>query len=313
MAVHQKLSEIGWFYHAPEPPRKSASAGIPLASQIPGLNDLSSIPIDDAPKPLFRDTDTKYIRMAKMGGREDLLRHRDPKPKSTEAKPYPRSDWFYLEDNKLEDESTESSKPWEFRLPEYMVHDEHKPFGDDYDYKNDPEGLIYWKKGRVVPGAPEIKRVSRAQTVQQPVTTAPVRSIHTKPVSRRNQESEKSRYPDVPPMYGAERPAMNKLLAYGYAKEWEPVRDIWYHKIQAVKDAERTAAESDCVQLNKSSKSATRNMTWNDLRSRQTQPVNASRRAVSHTSEVKTPFKLSKFENVGSRVNSHRPLPPIGQ
>jgi len=36
-----------------------------------------------------------------------------------------------------------------------------------------------------------------------------------------------------PPMYGAERPAMNKLLAYGYAKEWEPVRDIWYHKIQA--------------------------------------------------------------------------------
>ena len=33
-----------------------------------------------------------------------------------------------------------------------MVHDEHKPFGDDYDYMNDPEGLIYWKKGRVVPG-----------------------------------------------------------------------------------------------------------------------------------------------------------------
>ena len=43
-------------------------------------------------------------------------------------------------------------RPWEFRLPEYMVHDEHKPFGDDYDYMNDPEGLIYWKKGRVVPG-----------------------------------------------------------------------------------------------------------------------------------------------------------------
>lgn len=33
-----------------------------------------------------------------------------------------------------------------------MVHDEHKPFGDNYDYRNDPEGLIYWKKGRVVPG-----------------------------------------------------------------------------------------------------------------------------------------------------------------
>lgn len=33
-----------------------------------------------------------------------------------------------------------------------MVHDEHKPFGDEYDYRTDPEGLIYWKKGRVAPG-----------------------------------------------------------------------------------------------------------------------------------------------------------------
>ena len=47
-------------------------------------------------------------------------------------------------------------RPWEFRLPEYMVHDEHKPFGDMYDYKNDPEGLIYWKKGRVAPGVNEL-------------------------------------------------------------------------------------------------------------------------------------------------------------
>jgi len=43
MAVHQNLSEIGWFYHAPEPPRRNEAQGVPLASQIPGLNDLSSI------------------------------------------------------------------------------------------------------------------------------------------------------------------------------------------------------------------------------------------------------------------------------
>lgn len=46
----------GWFYHAPEPPRKGDMQGIPLASQIPGLNDLSSIPQNDEPRPLFRDT-----------------------------------------------------------------------------------------------------------------------------------------------------------------------------------------------------------------------------------------------------------------
>ena len=48
--------------------------------------------------------------MAKMGGREDLLRHREPKPKAKEAVPYPRSDWYYLEDNKMEDNCTESDK-----------------------------------------------------------------------------------------------------------------------------------------------------------------------------------------------------------
>lgn len=37
-----------------------------------------------------------------------------------------------------------------------MVHDEHKPFGDDYDYKQDPEGLVYWKKGRTAPGTAKI-------------------------------------------------------------------------------------------------------------------------------------------------------------
>ena len=37
-----------------------------------------------------------------MGGREDLLRMRSPKPKSEEAKPYPRVDWFYQDDIAME-------------------------------------------------------------------------------------------------------------------------------------------------------------------------------------------------------------------
>lgn len=50
------LNILGWFYHAPEPSRRNEAMGVPLASQIPGLNDLSSIPYDDAPKPLFKDS-----------------------------------------------------------------------------------------------------------------------------------------------------------------------------------------------------------------------------------------------------------------
>ena len=42
--------------------------------------------------------------MAKQGGREDLLRFRENKPKSGEAVGYPRAEWYYLEDNKMIDE-----------------------------------------------------------------------------------------------------------------------------------------------------------------------------------------------------------------
>ena len=42
--------------------------------------------------------------MAKTGGRPDLLRYRSPKPKPDEPVGYPRVDWFYLDDNAMEDQ-----------------------------------------------------------------------------------------------------------------------------------------------------------------------------------------------------------------
>lgn len=42
---------------------------VPVASQIPGLNyDLP--PEEECQKSVFRDTDTKYVRLAKSGGRQ---------------------------------------------------------------------------------------------------------------------------------------------------------------------------------------------------------------------------------------------------
>ena len=51
----------------------------------------------------IKESDTAYVRLAKQGGRQDLLRMREPKPKPAEPKGYPRNDWYYLEDNRAED------------------------------------------------------------------------------------------------------------------------------------------------------------------------------------------------------------------
>ena len=53
----------------------------------------------------IKDTDSPYVVMAKTGGRKDLLVFKDRKPPAKEAQGYPRVDWFYLEDNRLEDQA----------------------------------------------------------------------------------------------------------------------------------------------------------------------------------------------------------------
>ena len=53
----------------------------------------------------IKDTDSPYIVMAKGGGRKDLLVFRDRKPPSQEPQGYPKVDWYYLEDNRIEDQT----------------------------------------------------------------------------------------------------------------------------------------------------------------------------------------------------------------
>ena len=59
----------GWFYHAPTKRQNKEPVLVGPASQIPGLNNAEDLSPDEPVKPLFRETDTKYIRLCKEGGR----------------------------------------------------------------------------------------------------------------------------------------------------------------------------------------------------------------------------------------------------
>ena len=63
-----------------------------------------------------------------------------------------------------------------------------------------------------------------------------------------------------------------------------------------VEENERQANAAYTTKQNKSAKSTNKNMTWNDMRSRQTLPVNASRRVSANNSGKgdKPLFKISK-------------------
>ena len=89
-----------WYYHAPSKRVVQPAKPAPPASQIPGIgglpDELANPEGDDRHfrRKWIRDTDSKYIKLAKGGGRKNLLTFRSPQVKAEEPVPYPRVEWF---------------------------------------------------------------------------------------------------------------------------------------------------------------------------------------------------------------------------
>lgn len=89
-------------------------------SQIPGINGCQDGKPPGQNRPYYKDTDSKYVRLAKQGGRRDLLNYQEF-DQHKEAVAYPRVDWYYLEDNALADAKKKKEQNWQFGVPEYMT------------------------------------------------------------------------------------------------------------------------------------------------------------------------------------------------
>ena len=86
----------GWFYHAPARKKNTEPVIPPPISQIPGLSNEAYLPPEEPPKGRWiRETDSRYVRLAKEGGRPDLLCTVTPELPSTEPLGYPRCEWYY--------------------------------------------------------------------------------------------------------------------------------------------------------------------------------------------------------------------------
>ncbi|XP_069586490.1 uncharacterized protein C7orf57 homolog isoform X2 [Ranitomeya imitator] len=121
-----------WFYHAPlKQTEKTSKVDIPPTSQIPGLSDLAEPHNEvkyEGRKKWINGSDSDYVKLAKQGGRPDLLKHIDPPLKKTLPVSYAPPDWYSHEP------STPSSTVAPLRnVPDYMIHE------DFSDERNDPK------------------------------------------------------------------------------------------------------------------------------------------------------------------------------
>lgn len=86
-----------WMVHAPI---KNESRPIVHAippSNIPYLNGVMDTDEEIAaqrPAMWFKETDSDFTKLSKMGGRPDLLVHKSPKKASNEPVGYPRPSWW---------------------------------------------------------------------------------------------------------------------------------------------------------------------------------------------------------------------------
>lgn len=124
--MKESTKDIGWMYHIMPVKSKSDPKPYPPLSKIAGLGIFSDECFDEDIKVYnsFKSTDTPYQTLCKMGGLQDLLYHYENDVIKKPPVPYPRCDWFYVDDievdNKKMPDCTERKK-YEFTVPDYMT------------------------------------------------------------------------------------------------------------------------------------------------------------------------------------------------
>lgn len=329
--MHQKPSDAGWFYHAPVRNVKREPVGAPPPSQIPGLGDIEPL-IPDVPKEMFfKETDTKYVRLAKMGGRKDLLTIKPNPEGKKEPVPYHRTDWFYLEDNALEDKRIEKQEePWQFLLPDYMVHE---AYGSTTVDGSDKEPTIH--DGNTVPmrrapyaiddqmaqfnreGQSMTDKTVRLQETRRPgygirngkpPPKAPLIQDKTKPMSSQVQGQRPRLKFQALPGESNEPISMAKLISNTYEREWHDKLSTWQE--QQKQNHAQTLAKGDEQPAHSEYHSTYSNHSKSAASSsravRRGPGEHQQNKAPAKNEEEKEPFKMSRFKNIPARINSHQ-------
>ncbi|XP_059145719.1 uncharacterized protein C7orf57 homolog [Physella acuta] len=322
MPVSQNPKECGWFYHAPAKKQIGPKVDYPAPSNIPGLgfDDPASTQRPEVREMVFRETDSKYIRMAKMGGRKDLLSFKPITNHKVSDGPvgYPRNDWFYLEDNRLEDETEKpkQQQQWEFLLPEYMVHKSYKPSFEDPEVRPTRSAAPYHtevnsviEEGRAATDKtvriPELRKQGygvRNEKPARPAQKPPVREKPVKPQESENwqgQQERKSKPQMLVPSEKEEPTSMSKLLSGDYERQW-------YSKLSELQHQEPQAQPRAADSERQAGTSQTKTASATHRRARSDIHPNSAQKTKTHEDEDKELFKLSRFKNVSSKVDTYQ-------
>ncbi|XP_023580220.1 uncharacterized protein C7orf57 homolog isoform X2 [Trichechus manatus latirostris] len=130
-----RYAPCDWYYHLPVK-RSEKAVDAPPASQIPGLSEVGDTQNGNTfgtRRYWIKETDSEYIKLAKQGGRPDLLKHFGPATQKGSPVTYSMPDW-YLHHSKP---PTANQREVPFTsMPDYMVHEEFNPNQANGNYES---------------------------------------------------------------------------------------------------------------------------------------------------------------------------------
>lgn len=227
-----------------KPPQKIVISQVPdltkeTAKEISDLNENKNVG-------RVRETDSKYVKLAKTGGRKNLLCYRENERKNTGPNAYKVPEWYYHDDErgKGERELSEEEKhkrynvtygkrsyktiekPDTYERPDYMTHLEHQNFGVSDRIPARPifgyDSFSFWKRDELeksdkLPSlVPEVKLERRQEKAV---------------CGFENKEPKAKKKVKLPANSKLQMSGHRKLASSGYATKWH---EKWY--VQAVRN-----------------------------------------------------------------------------
>ncbi|XP_060103756.1 uncharacterized protein C7orf57 homolog [Heteronotia binoei] len=313
-APPNRYAPCDWYYHIPlkrsEEPVNSEVPPQPT-SQIPGLGDFGD-PHDEITfggrRKWIKDTDSEYVKLAKQGGRPDLLRHFTPTPRKVPLGNYTAPDWYMHHSKPTGDDAKSRGSA----MPDYMVHEEFKseqlasyepkrgPF--DFDMKSvwqrDAEDKENKEKkeenGIQVEGSPS----STKEEIKLPAITPRYPHRTPQPMAAKEFHGGNRLYFPPMPVHKKNEPVnFSKLMSSGYGDEWLQQREEWDKKNSQPNDS--LSPSEYQKKIEKRQKARKHTLSHKRMPRSQSGPEMGS--------QHKTPlFKLRIFRDTPGRIDTNR-------
>ncbi|XP_036594713.1 uncharacterized protein C7orf57 homolog [Trichosurus vulpecula] len=214
-----RYAPCDWYYHLPlKRSEKASEIALPPTSQIPGLSELAE-PHNEitfgSRRNWIKDTDSEYVKLAKQGGRPDLLKHYAAGSRKGSPVAYSMPEWYT---HHSKPPTAEQKEIHVSSMPDYMVYEEFNPdqANGNYESKRGPfdfDMKTVWQR--------EAEEEKDKKKVKLPAINSRYASrAGSTAGSKDNNARNRLSFPPMPSHKSNEPTNFTKLISNGYKDEW---------------------------------------------------------------------------------------------